>query len=115
MISPLAARVAWIDVDNVKNVGTPVKLNVTVRNNAGGQFILGSKNVPGVTMDHNLVVNRPTSVFNTYNVAQNQYDLRLTASSPARNAAVSTLAPSTDIVGHARKSEFDAGAYEYAP
>ena len=87
-----------------------VSTGCIVRNN-----LVSAMHVDGqeMTVDHNLVVEDPASVF----VAPDQFDLQLRAGSPAIDAGSGDLAPAVDIQGIARPQgpAFDIGAHEYAP
>jgi len=65
----------------------------------------------GMTVDHNLVVDSPETVF--ADIAK--HDCRLREGSPAINAGVKDLAPGVDIANtrRPRGSAVDIGAYEY--
>ncbi|NLT51488.1 MAG: T9SS type A sorting domain-containing protein [Ignavibacteria bacterium] len=66
----------------------------------------------GVTAQNNVIIGNYEDYF--FNYAEK--DLRLSSSSPARNAGTSFLAPEIDILGTIRPQEtaVDAGAYEYS-
>jgi hypothetical protein len=94
----------------------PRLTNVTVRNNIVNWPIAAQA---GMTADHNLTLLNLAAVqgaFMTFNPTLAQYDLRLSAGSPAIGAGVLDPALPTDILGAARFSPPDLGALNrYVP
>jgi parallel beta-helix repeat protein len=98
---------AAVRVGKHKN-GTPSS-GCTVRNNLATSLHVQSG--PDMTVDHNLIVDDPGSVF----VDAAGRDFRLRKESPAIDAGSPELAPETDIAGTSRPQgrAVDLGAYEY--
>jgi hypothetical protein len=97
---------AAIRIGNHKN-GTPSR-DCVVRNNLASALDVRGENM---TVDHNLVVERPEDFF----LNPNRYDMRLRPDCPAIDAGTAELAPSIDILGVHRPQGkgIDLGAYEY--
>jgi len=103
----------WISITDHKN-GRPSE-NSLIANNLSLPRAAHKANVfglpkPGVTAIHNLNVTDPVVFFVDWKI----HDLRLTADSPAIDAAASWLAPATDIDGTPRPqgAGVDVGAHE---
>jgi parallel beta-helix repeat protein len=97
----------WIMVNAHKD-GRPSE-NVVVRNNLATDYSLQGTNV---TNDHNTELANNLAA---YFVNPAAFDLHLRAGSPAIDAGIGTLAPSTDRdgVGRPQGAGFDLGAFEF--
>jgi hypothetical protein len=104
--------------------------DVIVRNNIAPQYDIVSD--PTILADHNLIVNAdetirsrlasrsnavpifaPSAVFQTFDLENLRFDLRLRPGSPAIGAGIAASAPGTDFLGKVRREPIDIGAYAF--